>query len=106
MSVGARSGGYADDSAWQIDEGSGVMTADGERLGSVENAHPCCLVVDKGLLFHTEHYVPVFAITSVAAGSVYLGFEHDEVEQQVSSTVRREEVHIEVEDGWEEQRRP
>jgi len=69
-----RSGGV-----WEIDHGWHVYGADGGKIGDVDNVHPYYLVVGRGLIFHTEHYVPVSAITNVERDSVYLNVSSKEI---------------------------
>jgi hypothetical protein len=41
-----------------ITVGTEVFTADGEKVGEVVAVHPAYVVVEKGLLFPTDVYVP------------------------------------------------
>ena len=59
-------GNYPSGGTWEIDTGWDVVTADGEKLGDVDEVHPHYLVVSKGWLFPTERYVPVSTITDVS----------------------------------------
>jgi uncharacterized protein (TIGR02271 family) len=72
---------------WEIGDGWNVYSADGGKLGSVEEVQPHYLVVGKGFLFHKEHYVPVSAITSVDGENVHLGVSKAEIERQGWDTV-------------------
>src|SRR5687767_14491734 len=75
-------GNYPPGGTWEIDNGWDVFTSDDDKIGSVEEVHPHYLVVGKGLIFHSERYVPVSTITSVDGKKVYLGVSKAEVEQQ------------------------
>jgi uncharacterized protein (TIGR02271 family) len=80
-------GNYPPGGTWEIDNGWDVVTSDGEKIGDVEEVHPHYLVVGKGLIFHSERYVPVSTITSVADDKVYIGVTKDEVERQGWDTI-------------------
>ena len=75
------SGNYPPGGTWEIDNGWDVITSDGDKLGDVEEVHPHYLVVGKGLIFHSERYVPVSTITSVENNKVHLGVSKAEVER-------------------------
>lgn len=74
-------GNYPPGGTWEIDNGWDVITSDGEKLGDVEEVHPHYLVVGKGLIFHSERYVPVSTITSVADNKVHISVSKDEVDR-------------------------
>lgn len=80
-------GNYPPGGTWEIDNGWDVVTSDDEKLGSVEEVHPHYLVVGKGLIFHSERYVPVSTITSVENNKVYLGVSKSEVDSQGWDTI-------------------
>ena len=80
-------GNYPPGGTWEIDTGWDVVTSDGEKLGDVEEVHPHYLVVGKGLIFHSERYVPVSTITDVADNTVYLSVTKAEVESQGWDTI-------------------
>lgn len=80
-------GNYPPGGTWEIDNGWDVITADGDKIGSVEEVHPYYLVVGKGLIFHSERYVPVSTITSVENNKVHLGVSKAEVERQGWDTI-------------------
>jgi uncharacterized protein (TIGR02271 family) len=67
---------------WEIDTGWDVYAADGDKIGSVEDVQTHYVVVGKGLIFHTERYVPVSAITSVDGDAVYLSVTKDAIDSQ------------------------
>jgi uncharacterized protein (TIGR02271 family) len=80
-------GNYPPGGTWEIDNGWDVITADGDKLGDVEEVHPHYLVVGKGLIFHSERYVPVSTITAVEDNKVHLAVTKDEVERQGWDTI-------------------
>lgn len=65
---------------WEIGNGWDVMTSDNQKLGEVEEIHPYYLVVGKGLLFHSEKYVPVATIVDVRDDTVHINATKEEVE--------------------------
>jgi uncharacterized protein (TIGR02271 family) len=80
-------GTYPPGGTWEIDNGWDVITSDGEKLGDVEEVHPHYLVVGKGLIFHSERYVPVSTITAVEDNTVHLGVTKAEVEHEGWDTI-------------------
>ena len=80
-------GNYPPGGTWEIDNGWDVVTSDGEKLGDVEEVHPHYLVVGKGLIFHSERYVPVSTITDVADNKVYINVSKAEVDRQGWDTI-------------------
>src|SRR5205823_6502143 len=62
---------------WRFQLGDEVYGADDSKLGKViavlpDATRPAHLLVEKGLLFHTDYYVPVDAVAHYDAGRVYL----------------------------------
>ncbi len=80
-------GNYPPGGTWEIDNGWDVITSDGEKLGDVEEVHPHYLVVGKGLIFHSERYVPVSTINAVENNKVHLAVTKAEVERQGWDTI-------------------
>jgi len=74
-------------SAWEIEPGWDVVASDGEKVGDVEEVQPTYLVVGKGLIFHSERYIPVSAIVTVEQERIYLNVTKDELEAQGWDTV-------------------
>jgi len=74
-------GNYPPGGTWEIDNGWDVITSDGDKLGDVEEVHPHYLVVGKGLIFHSERYVPVSTITAVEDNKVHLAVTKAEVDR-------------------------
>jgi uncharacterized protein (TIGR02271 family) len=72
---------------WEIDTGWDVYAADGDKIGSVEEVHTHYIVVGKGLIFRSERYVPVSAITSVDGDGVYVGVNKNAIDSQGWDTV-------------------
>ncbi len=74
-------------SVWEIEPGWDVVTSDGEKVGNVEEVQPTYLVVGKGLIFHSERYIPVSAIVTVEQECIYLNVTKDGMEAQGWDTV-------------------
>jgi uncharacterized protein (TIGR02271 family) len=70
------------DGDWVIDNGWDVYGSDGEKVGAVEEVQPQYVVIGKGLIFHTERYVPVSAIASVENERVHLNIASQEIDRQ------------------------
>jgi len=97
MSMGGSTtptGGY-----WEIDHGWDVFGSDGEKVGDVSDVQTHYITVSKGLLFKTDLYIPVSAITAVEHDRVYLNVTKDQIEAQgwdripeVDTTVDRQMV--------------
>ena len=60
-----------------IPTGADVIGADGEKVGTVAAAYPGYIVVEKGIFFPTDYYIPTSAIASYDAGQVYLNVAKD-----------------------------
>lgn len=60
-----------------IPTGADVFGADGEKVGSVAAAYPGYIVVEKGIFFPTDYYIPVSAVASYDGGQVYLNVAKD-----------------------------
>ena len=60
-----------------IPAGADVYGADGEKVGSVAAVYPGYIVVEKGIFFPTDYYIPTSAIASYDAGQVYLNVAKD-----------------------------
>jgi uncharacterized protein (TIGR02271 family) len=63
-----------------IRHGWQVYGADGEKVGDVSDVQATYIVVSKGLIFTSERYVPVSAVTRVEHDRVYLDVTKDEIE--------------------------
>ena len=62
---------------WGFREGDEVYGADGAKLGKVIAVQPSYLVVEKGLLFPTDYYVPTDAVATYEEGQIYLAVTKD-----------------------------
>jgi uncharacterized protein (TIGR02271 family) len=80
-------GNYPPGGTWEIDNGWDVFTSDGDKIGDVEEVHPHYLVVGKGLIFHSERYVPVSTIAAVDGNKVRLSVTKAEIERQGWDTI-------------------
>ena len=60
-----------------IPTGADVFGADGEKVGSIAAVYPGYVVVEKGLFFPTDYYIPTSAISSYDGGQVYLNVAKD-----------------------------
>lgn len=68
---------------WRFREGDAVFGSDGGRIGKVvgciPNApRPDYLIVQKGMLFGHNYYVPTSAVSNYENGEVYLSVTKDE----------------------------
>jgi hypothetical protein len=74
-------------SQWRFREGDQVVSADDHKLGKVvafypDMTSPTHLVVEKGLIFHHDYYVPVSAVSNYADRTIYLDVPKDTVLNQ------------------------
>ncbi len=60
-----------------IAAGDAVISADGHRVGTVADVHPGHIVVEKGLVFATDHVIPLNAIAAAGGGQVVLNVSRD-----------------------------
>ena len=60
-----------------IAAGDVVVSADGHRVGTVADVHPGYIVVEKGLVFATDHFIPLSAVASAGDGQVVLNVSRD-----------------------------
>jgi uncharacterized protein (TIGR02271 family) len=60
-----------------IPTGAEVFGADGEKVGSIAAVYPGYIVVEKGIFFPTDYYIPTSAISSYDGGHVYLNVAKD-----------------------------
>ena len=63
--------------ASQISVGDDVYGSDGDKVGTVAEVQPGYIVVEKGLFFPTDYYIPLSAIASANDGQVYLSTTRD-----------------------------
>lgn len=70
------------DQVFTIAEGSDVFGSDGEKLGKVDRVESTFIVVSKGWLFPSDHFIPVSAISSTTEDAVQLNVSKDEAMQQ------------------------
>jgi uncharacterized protein (TIGR02271 family) len=57
--------------------GADVYGADGDKVGTVSGVYPSYIVVEKGLFFPTDYYIPVSAVASYDTDRVYLNVSKD-----------------------------
>jgi uncharacterized protein (TIGR02271 family) len=57
--------------------GAEVFGADGDKVGSVSAVYPGYIVVEKGLFFPTDYYIPMSAVASYDTDRVYLNVSKD-----------------------------
>ena len=60
-----------------IAAGDAVISQDGHRVGTVADIRPGYIVVEKGLVFATDHFIPSSAIVSAGDGQVVLNVSRD-----------------------------
>jgi len=58
----------------EIMTGAEVFGSDGEKVGNVSAVYPGYIMVEKGLFFPTDYYIPRSAIASFDADRVYLSY--------------------------------
>ena len=63
---------------WQVRKGATVYADDGDKVGKVAAVDPYYIVVEKGLFFPTDYYVPTSAIASATEDDLYLTVSKDE----------------------------
>jgi uncharacterized protein (TIGR02271 family) len=61
----------------QDQRGVGVFGADGDKVGTVSAVHPGYIVVEKGLFYPTDFYIPMSAVASYDTDRVYLNVSKD-----------------------------
>ncbi len=66
------------DSQWSIQEGDEVYGADGDKLGTIVEVQPLYFVVEKGLFFPTDYFIPLSAVATSDGGKVYLRVTKDD----------------------------
>jgi len=69
---------------WRFREGDTVFGSDGHKLGKVvgffpDYTNPQFLIVEKGLIFSHDYYVPVSAVTNYEGNEIFLDVGKDEV---------------------------
>jgi uncharacterized protein (TIGR02271 family) len=57
--------------------GAEVYGADGDKVGTVSAVYPGYIVVEKGLFFPTDYYIPMSAVASYDTDRVYLDVTKD-----------------------------
>ena len=57
--------------------GAEVYGADGDKVGTVSAVYPGYIIVEKGLFFPTDYYIPMSAIASYDTDRVYLNVSKD-----------------------------
>ena len=57
--------------------GAEVFGADGDKVGTVSAVYPGYIVVEKGIFFPTDYYIPMSAIASYDTDRVYLNVSKD-----------------------------
>lgn len=65
-----------------IEPGASVYGSDGEKLGAIMEVGPDYVVVEKGLFFPTDYFVPNGAIASIEPDRITLSLTRDEALQQ------------------------
>ena len=60
-----------------IAAGDAVISQDGHNVGTVAEVHPDYIVVEKGLVFATDHFIPLSAVASAGDRQVILNVSRD-----------------------------
>jgi uncharacterized protein (TIGR02271 family) len=58
--------------------GAEVYGADGAKVGNIAEVYPAYIVVEKGIFFPTDYFIPLTAIAREEAGRVYLNVTKDQ----------------------------
>ncbi len=66
------------DDVVEVQPGADVYGTDGERLGAVIEVSQDYVVVEKGVFFPTDYFIPMSAIATAEAGRVTLDVTRDE----------------------------
>lgn len=69
-------------SQWQFMEGDEVFGSDGDKIGEIAAADETYIVVKKGWLFPSDHYIPRSAISTYEDGNIYLAVTKDQALNQ------------------------
>ncbi len=78
----------------EIQRGWDVYGSDGEKVGDVSDVQGTYIVISKGLIFKSERYAPVAAISRVEHDRVYLDVTKDEIEARGWDTVPETDARI------------
>ncbi len=62
----------------EISPGAEVFGSDSEKVGSVAVVYPGYIVVEKGIFFPTDYYIPMSAVANASAEQVYLNVARDD----------------------------
>ena len=73
-------------SQWTPQVGMDVVGADGEKVGEIDAVERDSFIVRKGFFFPQDHYIPLSAVASVEADTVYLNVTKDEALEQEWTT--------------------
>jgi uncharacterized protein (TIGR02271 family) len=57
---------------WRFREGDEVYGADGDKVGTIVEVHPTYFVVEKGIFFPTDYFIPISAVATYDGVAVYL----------------------------------
>lgn len=63
----------------QLRNGADVLTADGNKLGEVDEIGDHVLIVKQGLIFRNQYVVPRNAVTAIDETGIHLGVSQDQV---------------------------
>ena len=66
------------DRQWVCQVGNEVYGCDEHKLGKVKEVHPDYVVVEKGLIFHSDYFIPTSAVNNCDGNRVYLSVTKDE----------------------------
>jgi len=66
--------------------GTDVIGADGEKVGEIDAVERDYFIVRKGFFFPQDHYIPLTAVSSYDAATVYLNVTRDEALEQEWTT--------------------
>ncbi len=72
---------------WTFAEGTDVVGADGEKVGTVIAVHQNYVVVEKGFFFPTDYYIPISAIANADGNTITLNVTKEAALDQGWDTV-------------------
>ena|SRR5215831_10450506 len=75
-------GGYASSSSQQLVDDMTVFDVSGEKVGKVTGASGDYFVLEKGLFFPHDYYVPMSAVSRIDPDGVYLSVRKDDIKDR------------------------
>lgn len=81
---GSQTSGYQTGGSQRITDGMTVYDVNGDKVGTVSgaNASSGYFILQKGLLFPHDYYVPMSAVSRIDPDGVYLNVEKDDIKNR------------------------